>query len=250
MEQKLKGQIALVTGGSRGIGAAISLRLAKAGAIVLINYRSNREAAVKVLEEIKKYSPDSELIAFDIANAKETELAVDTLLSKWEKIGILVCNAGISREALVPRANEAHFREVIDTNLIGNMNLVRILSRPMMKNRYGRIVCIGSVVGETGNKGQSAYAASKSALFGFAKSVALELGSRQVTCNIICPGFIETEMTHELSEDIKNVYKSKIPLERFGTADEVAGCVEFLVSPEAAYITGATIDINGGLLMR
>lgn len=250
MNLSLAGQVALVTGGSRGIGASICLSLAEAGAKVLMNYRSNRSQAEEVLKKLQEKSPDSELLPFDIAKAEEMEAAVTGSLKKHGKISILVCNAGISRDVLLPRATDEGFREVLNTNLIGHMNLVRLVSRSMMKDRYGRIIFIGSVIGEIGNKGQTAYAASKSALFGFAKSVALELGSRGVTSNVICPGFIETEMTQSLPEEVQRVYLGRIPVERFGKPEEVADCVRFLASESAGYITGATLDINGGLVMR
>ncbi|MDB5038249.1 MAG: 3-oxoacyl-(acyl-carrier-protein) reductase [Bacteriovoracaceae bacterium] len=246
----LSGQVALITGGSRGIGAAISLRLAEAGATVLVNYKSNREAAEKVVHEARKFSSKSEAVSFDISNVDETEAAIEGLTKKFEAIPILVCNAGISKDSLLPRASAEHFEEILRTNLFGTIHTVRLLSRSMMKNRYGRIICMSSVVGEMGNKGQSAYAASKSALFGFSKSVALELGSRNVTCNVICPGFIETEMTERLDLAVRETYFGRIPIGRFGTAEEVAGCVQFLASKEAAYITGAVLDVNGGLYMR
>lgn len=246
----LSGQTALVTGGSRGIGAAISLRLARAGAKVLINYRSNQQAADEVLAAVRKFSPESEAVSFDIAKGEETEKALDEIQKRFPNISILVCNAGISRESLLVRASDAHFQEVLETNLLGTLRVVRQLSRSMMKSRYGRIICMSSVVGEMGNKGQAAYAASKSALFGFSKAVALELGSRNVTCNVICPGFIETEMTLNLDPAVKDAYMGRIPVARFGSAEEVAGVVHFLASSEAGYITGATIDVNGGLVMR
>ncbi len=245
----LTGKVALVTGGGRGIGASVSLRLAKAGATILLNYRSNKEAAEKMLDQIRAFSPSSELAPFDVANVASVEAGLTQLLKKHEASHIAVCNAGIARDGLLPRSSAEHFNEVLSTNLLGTIHVVRLLSRSMMKNRYGRIVCIGSVVGETGNKGQSAYAASKSGLFGFAKSVAQELGSRNVTCNIICPGFIETEMTQGLDPQVKDAYLQRIPVSRLGMAEEVAAGVHFLASDEAAYITGATLDINGGLVM-
>ena len=245
----LSGKVALVTGGSRGIGAEICKRLAAAGATVIINYKSNQEAAEKVLQEVQKFSPQSMLCCFDVAKVSEIEAALEGLLKKFESIPIVVCNDGISRDSLLPRSSAQHFQEVIETNLMGSIHVVRLLSRSMMKARYGRIVCIGSITGEIGNKGQSAYAASKSGLFGFVKSVAQELGSRSVTCNILCPGFIETEMTGALDGALKDAYFQKIPVGRFGKAEEIASGVHFLVSEEAGYITGATLDINGGLVM-
>lgn len=250
MSFELKDQVALVTGASRGIGAAIARQFANAGATVIINYKSNEEAAQKVLQEIKAVSPKSMLLKFDIANSEEVDAAFEKIAKEFSALHIVVANAGVSRDALLPRSSAEQFREVIETNLLGTINVVRAASRPMMKNRYGRIICISSVVGESGNKGQSAYAASKSGLLGFAKSVALELGSRSVTCNVVCPGFIETEMTHALGEAVANAYLEKIPAGRLGKAEEVATAVQFLASKEAGYITGATLDINGGMLMR
>lgn len=246
----LSDKTALVTGGSRGIGAAIALRLAKAGAKVVINYRSNQDAAEKVLAEVKKHSPDSLIKAFDISKAEEVNQSLSEVLDQVGKIDIAVCNAGVSRDALIPRSSPEQFQEVLDTNLIGTMNVIRCLSRSMMKNRYGRFVLMSSVIGEMGNKGQAAYAASKAALFGLSKSVSLELASRNITCNVVAPGFIETEMTGSLSDDVKAQYLSSIPLNRMASAEEVAAAVHFLVSEEASYITGSTLDINGGLLMR
>jgi 3-oxoacyl-[acyl-carrier protein] reductase len=246
---QLNDRVALVTGASRGIGASIAKQLAKAGATVIVNYRGNKEAAEKVVSEIKEFSPKSEAIQFDISNFDEVQKAIDDITKRFEKIDVLVCNAGISKDNLLPRLKPEEFKDVIDTNLGGTFNCVRASARAMMKNRYGRIICISSVVGETGNKGQAAYAASKSALFGLSKSVALELASRNVTCNVICPGFIETEMTGALDGAVKDVYLSKIPSGRFGHTREVAASVQFLASEEAAYITGATLDVNGGLFM-
>ncbi|PIR22290.1 MAG: beta-ketoacyl-ACP reductase [Deltaproteobacteria bacterium CG11_big_fil_rev_8_21_14_0_20_45_16] len=246
----LDGKVALVTGASRGIGASVALGLARAGATLVINYQSNKEKAQKVLEQVKEFSRESFLCAFDVGNAEEVEKSVQEIVGKKERIDILVCNAGIARDSLIPRSSPEHFEEVFRTNLMGTINPVRSVSRSMMKNRYGRILCMSSVVGEMGNKGQSAYAASKSALFGFCKSVARELASRNVTCNVIAPGFIETEMTGELPEEAKKAYLEGIPLQRFGSGQEIASAVQFLVSEEAGYITGATLDVNGGLLMR
>lgn len=244
----LQGETALVTGASRGIGASIARRLAKAGAKVLLNYRSNESLAEKVLAEIKADSPESELLAFDVADAKNCE-EVLTEAQKRHEISILVCNAGIARDQLLPRSSAEHFEEVLKTNLLGAIHPVRVLSRSMMRNRKGRIVLMSSVVGQMGNKGQSAYAASKSGLAGFCKSVAKELGSRNVTCNLIAPGFIETEMTGDLPQEVQDFYRANIPLQRFGSPEEVASTVHFLVSREAGYITGSCVDVNGGLLM-
>lgn len=246
----LDGQTALVTGASRGIGASIARRLANAGAKVVLNYRSNDEAASKVLNEIQKASPSSIAMKFDIANEEEVNRAVSDIEQKFQGLQILVCNAGISRNGLLPRLSLETFHEVMNTNLLGSVLLVKAACRTMMKNRYGRIICMSSLVGEMGNKGQSAYAASKSALLGFVKSVAREFGSRNITCNAICPGFIETEMTDVLDDATKAQYLEQIPLGRYGKSEEVAAAVHYLVSQEGAYVTGATLDINGGIYMR
>lgn len=250
MSFSLTDKVALVTGSSRGIGASIAKRLAKAGAIVLVHYRSGREQAEAVLKEIQKDSPQSDLVGFDLSNNQEVEATAKALLEKYEAIPIVVANAGIAEEALLPRASYEHFQKIINTNLLGSMNIVRVFSRAMMRNRYGRIILLSSVVGESGNIGQSAYAASKSGLFGFAKSVAIELGSRGVTCNLIAPGFIKTEMTQRLPEEVKSSYMERIPARRFGNPEEVASAAQYLASEEAGYINGATIDVNGGMLMR
>jgi 3-oxoacyl-[acyl-carrier protein] reductase len=246
----LQGQVAVVTGGGRGIGASISRRLAQAGATVIVNYRSQPAEAQSVADECAVFSQNSRAMQFDVSKADQVDQALEQIQKDFGKIDILVCNAGISREALVPRASEEHFLEVLHTNLMGTVNPIRSVSRSMMKNRYGRIDCIGSVVGESGNKGQAAYSSSKSALFGLAKSVAQELGSRGVTCNVLCPGFIETEMTRSLPPEVQKAYMDKSPLGRFASPDEVAEAVHFLVSKEAGYITGATLDVNGGMFMR
>jgi 3-oxoacyl-[acyl-carrier protein] reductase len=246
----LHGRNALVTGASRGIGAAIALRLAQAGAKVWINYQSNQDAALAVLEKVKVFSPQSQIIPFNVADSAAVDAAMDQIIATDSKLDILVANAGIARDALLPRSSAEHFEEVIRTNLLGSIFCVRSASKSMMKNRYGRIVCISSVVGEMGNKGQSAYAASKSGIFGFAKSVSKELGSRNVTCNVVAPGFIETEMTSSLPEEVQKFYLENIAVKRLGSADEVASAVHFLCAEESGYISGATLDVNGGLLMR
>lgn len=248
-QKPLDGKVALVTGASRGIGVSIAKDLAQEGARVVVNFRSNEKQAQKVLEELKEFSPQSFLSGFDVADAAAVDSAMEQIVKEAGRLDILVCNAGISRDALLPRSSSEHYEEVFKTNFFGTVNCVRAVSRTMMRNRYGRIVAIGSVVGQMGNKGQSAYSASKSALFGFCKSVAKELASRQITCNIVSPGFIETEMTQELANEVKQAYLESIPLQRFGRAEDVAKAVSFLASDAASYITGCNIEVNGGLYM-
>lgn len=246
----LKGKTALITGAGRGIGASIARRFAKAGASVVINYLNNEEESQAVLNEIKADSPNSSMKQFDIADPAQSTKSVDEILGQYENIDILVCNAGISRDALILRATPEQFEETLRINLMGAMNMIAQISRPMMKNRWGRIICMSSVIGEMGNKGQSAYAASKAGLLGFVKSVAKELGSRGVTCNAIAPGFIETEMTAQLPDEVRKAYQDAIPVGRMAKPEEVAYAAHFLASEEAAYLTGLTLDVNGGLLMR
>lgn len=245
----LIGQTALVTGGGRGIGAAISKRLAQAGAFVYINYRSNQEAAAKLLTEIQNSGGDGQLVPFDLSDSTAVESAIEGLLAK-RPISILICNAGIAKESLIPRASLEHFEEVFKTNFFASTQVARRVARSMMREKYGRVVFMSSVIGEMGNKGQAAYSASKAALFGFSKSFALEFASRNMTCNVVCPGFINTEMTERLAEDLKKTYMERIPVGRFGTVEDVASLVHFLSSAESGYITGTTVDINGGMLMR
>lgn len=246
----LKNRVALVTGASRGIGAAIAMRLAKANAIVVGNYRSNKAEADKVLAELKKHSPQSMMLQFDVGEASQIEEAYKKIADEFGRLEILVCNAGISADSLIMRSKIEDFERTLKVNLQGGFQLIRAASKMMIKQRYGRIVCVSSVIGEMGNKGQAAYAASKAGIFGLVKSVAAELGTRNITCNAIAPGFIETEMTASLSEETAKQYLEGVALGRLGSPEEVAAGVHFLVAPGADYITGATLDVNGGLYMR
>ncbi len=242
----LAGQTALVTGASRGIGAAIAQRLAEAGARVLVNYRSNPEAAETLVARLREHSPESVAVGFDICDQPGMEKALAPYL---ETLSVVVANAGISKEALVPRANQDHYEEIFRTNFFATTQLVRLTSRAMMRERRGSYIFLSSIIGEMGNKGQSAYAASKSALFGYCKSLALEMASRSITANIVCPGFIETEMTGRLDVALQEAYRERIPLGRFGKPEEIAALVHYLASNEARYTTGAIFDVNGGLRM-
>lgn len=245
----LKDKTIFVTGGSRGIGAAIVKRLAKANARIIFTYRSQKEQADQVLAFVRASSPLSEALCLDVSDNAQMESAIAEVLERVGTIHGLVCNAGLSEDALLVRSKSDHFEHVLKTNLLGTMNAVRVFSRSMMKQRYGRIVLMGSVVGQMGNTGQAAYAASKSGLEGFAKSVARELGSRNVTCNVLHPGFIETEMTARLDEATRASYMSRIPLGRFAQTDEVAAAVHYLMSEEGSYMTGTAMSFNGGLWM-
>jgi 3-oxoacyl-[acyl-carrier protein] reductase len=243
----LKGKIALVTGGSRGIGSAICVELAKAGAKVIINYSNSKESANNVLEEIVKNKGEAEVVGFDVSNFSLVDEKIKDLIERHGKIDILVNNAGITRDSLFMRMKESQWDEVFETNTKGVFNCTKSVVRMMLKNQYGKIINITSVVGEMGNPGQVNYSSSKSALIGFTKSLAKELGSKNINVNAISPGFIETEITDVLSDTIKEKYKEIIPLSRFGSPEDVAKAVLFLASDDSSYITGEVLKINGGL---
>lgn len=246
---KLAGRIALVTGASRGIGRAVALGLARKGAVVVINYERNARAAQETLEEIVKAGGRAETAQFDVSDSGQVEQAVKKIVDQHEKIDILVNNAGIAIDDLLVRIKDEDWERVMRTNLGGTVNCTRAVCRSMIRERWGRVINIASVVGQIGNAGQSAYAASKAGIIGFTKAVARELASRGVTVNAVAPGFIETEMTERLSEKVREEYLRSVPLGRFGTSGEVAAAVCFLASDEAGYITGQVIGVNGGLSM-
>jgi len=243
----LKDKIALVTGGSRGIGSSICKELAKAGATVLINYANSKDSALKVLEEIVEVGGKGEVVGFDVSDYSIVEEKIKYLIEKYEKIDILVNNAGITRDSLFMRMKESQWDEVFETNTKGVFNCTKNVVRMMLKNQYGKIINISSVVGEMGNPGQVNYSSTKSALIGFTKSLAKELGSKNINVNAITPGFIETEITEVLPDSIKDKYKEIIPLSRFGKPEDVAKAVLFLASDDSSYITGEVLKINGGL---
>jgi len=241
--------VALVTGGSRGIGKAVSKQLAEDGANVIINFSSNEEAAQKTLSEILENGGKGEIKKARVENFDEVQALVKNILDRYTKIDILVNNAGITRDNLVMRMDWKEWDEVLNVNLKGTFFCTKAVMRPMLKARYGKIVNITSVVGVTGNPGQANYSASKAGIIGFTKSVAKELASRNINVNAVAPGFIETEMTDVLSDQIKEVMKKQIPFDRFGSSQDVANLVSFLVSDKASYITGQVIHINGGMYM-
>jgi len=245
----LNGKTALVTGASRGIGRAIALELAAAGADVAVNFAGNEGAAEEVVREIEAMGRKALKIRANVASAEETDEMVKQTLEAFGKIDILVNNAGITRDNLLMRMKEEEFDEVIGTNLKGVFNCVKAVTRPMMKQRYGRIINISSVVGVLGNAGQANYVAAKAGVIGLTKSAARELASRNITVNAVAPGFIETDMTDKLPADIREQMLGQIPLAKLGKPEEVARVVRFLASDDASYMTGQTIHVDGGMYM-
>ena len=243
-------RIAVVTGGSRGIGKAICKELAQQGAVVYINFVSNEDAAKEVQTEIAASGGRAELLSFDVSDGKAVSEAMKKVISDEGAVHILVNNAGITRDGLLARMKEDDWQKVIDTNLTGLFNCTKAVLMNMMKQRWGRIINIGSVVGAMGNPGQANYAAAKAGIEGFTKSLAKEVASRGITANVVSPGFIETDMTQVLPEKVKEQLLSQIPVGRFGKPEDVASAVAFLASEASAYITGHVLHVNGGLLCQ
>ena len=245
MEEK---KVALITGGTRGIGKAIALKYAENGYNVVINYVSENTNIDELKDEFDKYSIESLIVKADVSKAEEVENAVKQAIEKFGKIDVLVNNAGITRDTLLMRMKEEDFDKVIEINLKGTFLVTKAVTPYMMKRRNGRIVNLSSVVGVTGNAGQSNYSASKAGIIGFTKSVAKELASRDIRANAVAPGFIDTDMTNVLSDDVKANINAQIPMKRMGTAREIANVVYFLGSEESSYITGQVINIDGGMV--
>ncbi len=243
----LKDKVALVTGGSRGIGRAIVLSFAREGAKVLINYKGNEKAAIETLEEVKKIGGEGEVFKADVGIEEEVDKMFNFVLEKWGRLDILVNNAGITRDNLLIRMKNEEWDQVINTNLKGVFYCTRSALKIMLKQRYGRIINISSVIGLRGNIGQANYAAAKAGIIGFTKAVAKEVASRGITVNAVAPGFILTDMTEVLSEEMKKKALEEIPMGRFGDPEDVASAVKFLASDEAGYITGVVLSIDGGL---
>jgi 3-oxoacyl-[acyl-carrier protein] reductase len=245
----LKGKVALVTGGSRGIGRATALELASLGAKVAVNYAGSEGKAQEVVEEIKAMGGEAIKIKADVANSEEVQAMIKEVIETFGSLDILVNNAGITRDNLLMRMKEDEWDSVIATNLKGVFLCTKAVSRQMMKQRSGRIINISSIVGVSGNAGQANYVAAKAGVIGLTKTSAQELAARGITVNAIAPGFIATDMTDELSEEVKNGILSQVPLAKFGEVADVAKVVAFLASEGSKYMTGQTLHVDGGMVM-
>ncbi len=243
-----KGQTAVISGGSRGIGRAIALSLAKEGANVVINYRGNRDMAEKTKTDCAFYGVQAKCIQADISNPEEAEMLIREALTVSGTIDILVNNAGITRDALMMRMKTEDLDAVLSTNLYGAFYCTKAALRPMLKQRHGRIISVSSVVGLHGNVGQANYAAAKAGMIGMTKSLAKEVASRNITVNAVAPGMIETEMTAAMTAAAHEAMEASIPMGRMGRPEEIADAVRFLASPSAGYITGQVLVVDGGLV--
>lgn len=244
---RLDGKVAVVTGGSRGIGRACSLALAEQGALVVVNYVKGEQAARETADAIVAKGGKAEISAFDVADTGATEAALDAIIKKHGKVDVLVANAGIAIDGLLLRVKDEDLDKLWATNVKGAITCARVCTRSMMRSKAGRIIFMSSVVGEMGNLGQTAYAATKAALIGAAKSIAREYASRSITVNVIAPGFIDTDMTHAMNDQAKEAVLKAIPLARTGSAEDIAAACVYLASDEAGYVTGQVLRVNGGM---
>lgn len=246
--QLMKGKVALVTGATRGIGKGIALKLAENGADVAFTYVSSEEKAKEVEKELQYFGVKAKAYKSDAGNYEEAEKLISAVVEEFGRIDAVVNNAGITRDGLLMRMTEENWDQVMDTNLKSVFNITKHVQRSMLKQRSGSIINLSSVVGIKGNAGQSNYAASKAGVIGFSKSIAQELGSRNIRCNVIAPGFIETEMTEKLDSDTIEGWKKNIPLGRAGSTEDVANAVLFLASDLSTYISGQTLNVCGAML--
>ena len=242
-------KVAFITGATRGIGRAIALELANEGYNIALNYRTENEALETLKKEISELGVECYPVQGDVSKAEDSERMTKEIIEHFEQIDVLVNNAGITKDKLIQRMKEEEFTDVINVNLVGTFNITKNVIKYMTKKRYGKIINLSSVVGISGNAGQSNYAASKAGIIGFTKSIAKELASRNITANAVAPGFIQTDMTNVLKDEIKEAIEGTIPLKRLGTAEDVAKVVKFLASDESSYITGQVINVDGGMLM-
>lgn len=242
-------KVAFITGATRGIGRAIALELANEGYNIALNYRTENEALETLKKELSELGVECYPVQGDVSKAEDSERMTKEIIEHFEQIDVLVNNAGITKDNLIRRMKEEEFTDVINVNLVGTFNITKNVIKYMTKKRYGKIINLSSVVGISGNAGQSNYAASKAGIIGFTKSIAKELASRNITANAVAPGFIKTDMTNVLKDEIKEEIESTIPLKRLGTAEDVAKVVKFLASDDSNYITGQVINVDGGMLM-
>lgn len=242
-------EVALITGGTRGIGKEIAYTLAEENYDIIINYRTENEELMKLKKEIEQKRVRCLLLKGDVSNFEDCKKLVEEAINRMNHIDVLVNNAGITKDMLLMRMKPEDFNEVINVNLIGTFNMTKNVINYMMKERKGRIINVSSVVGISGNAGQTNYSASKAGIIGFTKSLAKEVASRNILVNAIAPGFIQTDMTNILKENVKDEIARTIPLKRMGTAKDVANVVKFLASEDSSYITGQVIQVDGGMLM-
>lgn len=245
----LAGKVALVTGGSRGIGRAVCLRLAEMQATVVINYVSQPQAAEETKGAIEELGGTALLAKFNVADSDEVKAGVADIMAQCDRLDILVNNAGITRDGLVVTMKDEAWDQVMAVNLKGSFNCLKAVCRPMMKRRWGRIIMISSVVGSSGNAGQANYAAAKAGLVGLSRSTARELASRGITVNCVAPGYIDTDMTSDLPEAVREKLLAEIPLGVLGEGRDVAGAVAYLASEDGRYVTGQVLHVNGGMFM-
>jgi 3-oxoacyl-[acyl-carrier protein] reductase len=249
VSKRFEGKAAIVTGASRGIGRAIALRLAEDGANIVVNYHSNRDAANEVAASIENLGSKSVVVEADVASGEDVTRLIETALSEFERIDVLVNNAGITRDQLIMRMSDADWEEVLDTNLKSAFLMTRAALRPMLRQRYGRIVNITSISGIMGNAGQANYSASKAGLIGLTRAIAREVASRSITCNAVAAGVVATDIWQGVPEAAIDALMAMIPLARKGTPEEIAEAVAFLASDASAYITGQVLNVDGGLVM-
>ncbi len=245
----MSGKTALVTGAGRGIGRATAIKLGAAGAKVAVNFNASEAQAADVVAAIKAAGGEAQAVKADVSKADEVDAMVNGLVKEWGRVDILVNNAGITRDNLMMRMSQDEWDAVMDTNLRSAYFCTKAVLRSMLRNRWGRIISLSSVVGLTGNAGQANYAAAKAGLIGFTKSVAREVGGRNITANAIAPGFIETDITAGLPEELKASMLKTIPADRYGQPDDIANAVVFLASDLAAYINGQVLNVDGGMVM-